>query len=120
MKLKLIAFLLCFLLCGCDNMKTTVDNTNVNKTEAVAKIQNGAILLDVRSKEEYDAGHIDGALLLPLDDIVFKMKDLYPDQNKTYIVYCQSGNRSNMALQRLKDMGYEHVYDLGSIKNWRD
>jgi rhodanese-related sulfurtransferase len=78
-------------------------------------VASGARLVDVRSKDEYQAGHIDGAINVPVDDVAehdFGAKD------KTLIVYCGSGARSARAAQKLVEHGYTDVNDLGAMSNW--
>ncbi len=76
------------------------------------------ILVDVRTQEEYDQIHIPGAIVLPVDDITFRADNILPDKNATYIIYCNSGNRSATASQALVDLGYKNVYDMGGIIYW--
>jgi phage shock protein E len=78
----------------------------------------GTVLLDVRSKFEYDAGHIKGASLLPFDLISQDAKELPQDKADVIIVYCLSGWRSAIAAETLAGYGYTSVYDLGSILDW--
>ena len=75
-------------------------------------------LLDVRTLEEFGEGHIDGAVLLPVDDVQANIEALYPDKTELIFVYCRSGNRSKTASETLISMGYNHVYDMGSIGDW--
>lgn len=77
--------------------------------------ENDAILVDVRTKEEYDAGHLDNAINAPYDEVISKLKKY--DKDTPIIVYCRSGNRSAKAYQSLQDAGYTKLYDLGSISN---
>ena len=79
---------------------------------------NPFILLDVRSKEEYDTGHIHGAILLPDDEIRERAAEVLHDTESTIIVYCRSGRRSAGAAQNLFNMGYKNIYDMGGIINW--
>ena len=84
-------------------------------------INENAILVDVRSEDEYNEGHIDGALLLPVDNInEDSASEVIESKDSTVIVYCRSGNRSSQALQILNDLGYENVYDLGAMSNWEE
>lgn len=77
-----------------------------------------ATLLDVRTSEEYAAGHIQGSILIPDFELAAKAAAAFPDKTKPVILYCRSGNRSrNSALWMLKQ-GYTNVYDLGGIKGW--
>ncbi|MBQ8288374.1 MAG: rhodanese-like domain-containing protein [Clostridia bacterium] len=75
------------------------------------------ILLDVRRQDEFDAGHIEGALLLPNEKIGTKRPDVLPDLAVPIYVYCRSGNRSLQAAKKLAAMGYT-VYDFGGIMDW--
>jgi phage shock protein E len=76
------------------------------------------ILIDVRTKGEYDADHIEGALL---HDIVDMMKGVFPnvDKNEEITLYCESGNRSMMATNLMKEAGFKYVIDGGSTSNFR-
>lgn len=76
------------------------------------------ILVDVRTEQEYNEGHIPDALLLPLQTIKTDAATLIPELDATYFVYCRSGARSAEAVKILLDMGYTAVYDLGGIINW--
>lgn len=74
--------------------------------------KNGATIIDVRSKGEFQRGHIKGAKNIPVDAIQSKLKTLKKDD--TIICYCQSGARSGIARRILKSKGYTHVYNGGS------
>jgi len=78
----------------------------------------GVTLLDVRTQEEFDSGHIEGAQLLPYDEIAQRADELPADKDGTIIVYCRSGRRSALAGQTLLALGYTSVYDLGGIQSW--
>lgn len=118
MKKYLLVILCLFFLVGCSSSSSNM----VNYVEAKEKIINeGAILLDVRTQEEYDEGHIEGAVLLPLDSISEdSIKEIADNNKEVIIVYCRSGNRSAQALEKLKELGYENVYDLGAMSNWKE
>ncbi|WP_285825570.1 alpha/beta hydrolase [Schaedlerella arabinosiphila] len=75
------------------------------------------IILDVRTQEEYDSGHIKNAVCLPNEDIISE-PDILPDKDQEILVYCRSGNRSKQAAQKLVDMGYENIIEFGGILNW--
>ncbi len=91
---------------------------SVDKAKAESLIKEGAILLDVRTQGEYNAQHIEGAELLPYDEVQAKAEEKYPDKKKTIIVYCRSGRRSGIAANTLINLGYKKVYDLGPISAW--
>ena len=112
-----------FLLIGCGGTKNTDSSDgSVNYMEAKEKIINdGAILLDVRTKEEYNEKHIDGASLLPLDIIdIDSISQIVSEKDTPIIVYCRSGNRSKQAREKLIALGYSKVYDLGAMSNWKE
>ena len=74
--------------------------------------------MDVRRQNEYDAGHIPGAILIPNESIRDTQPEALPDQNQIILIYCRSGNRSKQAAQKLSDMGYTNVYEFGGIIDW--
>lgn len=76
------------------------------------------ILVDVRTQEEFDAGHIEGAILLPVNQIEANAFDILPDFNQKILLYCRSGNRSEYAANLLIDLGYTEVLDFGGIIDW--
>lgn len=92
----------------------------ISPAEAKARLDSGdeLILLDVRTKEEYDAGHIAGAILLPNETIVDTPPAILPDFDAEILIYCRSGNRSAQAANKLVAMGYTSVYDFGGIIDW--
>ena len=76
------------------------------------------ILLDVRSEEEFQASHIAGATLIPDYQLSEQAAVQLPDQDALIIVYCRSGVRSSTAAQKLADLGYTKVYDMGGLLAW--
>lgn len=78
----------------------------------------GVLLLDVRTPEEYAAGHIPDSQLLPYDQLKTRTDELPADKTTPIIVYCRSGNRSAVAAQTLAGLGYTEIYDLGGIQDW--
>ena len=78
----------------------------------------GAVLLDVRERDEYAAGHIPGSVNLPLSEL-HSAEDRFPDMDTPLFVYCLSGARSGKAIAALKEMGYTKLTNLGSIRAWR-
>jgi rhodanese-related sulfurtransferase len=75
-----------------------------------------ALLVDVRTLEEFDAGHIPGAILLPYDELAAKFKEA--DKGHPIVVYCRSGHRSGIAKTTLLGMGYTNVSDFGAYTKW--
>ena len=76
------------------------------------------ILLDVRTEEEFNEGHIDGAILIPDYEITKKAEDILTDKNQLILVYCRSGRRSKLAADSLATMGYTNIKEFGGIIDW--
>jgi len=112
------------LLAGCSSQEKKADNSvSVNKitaAEAKAMIEGGGdlVVLDVRTQEEYDEGHLENAVLIPDTEISAKAPTVLADQNQTILVYCRTGRRSAEAAKKLVDIGYTNIYDFGGIVDW--
>lgn len=80
----------------------------------------GVIIIDVRSPQEYEEGHVDGAILIPEYEIKKSIENKVKDKNQNIVVYCSSGTRSKKAQKSLKKLGYENVYNLynGFFNYW--
>lgn len=76
------------------------------------------ILLDVRTKEEFEESRIEGAILIPDYEIAERAETDLPDQDAVILIYCRSGRRSTLAANELADIGYTNVYDFGGIIDW--
>lgn len=74
-------------------------------------------LIDVRTKEEFDEGHVPNSINIPLDQIE-SIVDIVPDTDSTLLLYCQSGRRTVTAAKALLDLGYKVIFDLGGILNY--
>ncbi len=90
----------------------TEDSTAAH--EAVAA---GAKLIDVRSPEEYASGHLDGAVNIPFDQVAERIREVGPP-DAAVVVYCQSGGRSGVAAQVLREAGFTKVIDIGPMHAW--
>ena len=97
-----------------------VEYKKISAEDAKARMDSGdtIVILDVRTQEEYDAGHIAGALLLPNETILDTQPTELPDLNAEILVYCRSGNRSAQAANKLIAIGYTNVFDFGGIIDW--
>ena len=93
-------------------------NTDINDGIAEYKTNDGAVLLDVRTSEEYRDGHIDGSVNIPLDRIS-SVENTIKDKNTPLYVHCYSGIRSGQAVSYLKNIGYENVRNIGGISSYR-
>jgi phage shock protein E len=80
------------------------------------KLPDNAVLLDVRQADEFNAGHIEGAVLVPHDTIAEKVGAVVPNKNTPVYVYCRSGRRSAIAVEAMKKLGYTNLTDLGGME----
>ena len=78
----------------------------------------GHIVVDVRRQDEYDTGHIPGAILIPNESIETEQPEELPDMNQIILIYCRSGNRSKQAAEKLAVMGFTNIYEFGGINTW--
>ena len=119
------------LLSGCGSksaeaeesvMPTPGEGSYMQITQEEAKTMmdtQDVIILDVRERDEYDEGHISGAVLLPVGTIGEETASaVIPEKDATVLVYCRSGNRSKKASETLVSLGYTGVYEFGGIKTW--
>jgi len=124
--LLMVLLIAMMLIAGCganggsstDTEKAEVIKINAEEAKARLDSEQGIILVDVRTPEEYREGHIPGAILLPVDEILANAESVIPDKEATYFIYCRSGNRSATAAAQLVEMGYLNIYDLGGINDW--
>ena len=120
-----ISFLAFFLL-GCAKQAAKTDGDKSSGYQKITpvvvkeRLDKGEklIIVDVRTKEEYDSGHIANSLLIPYDEIEKKAPALLTDKNAAIIVYCRTGRRSEIAAKALIGMGYTNVADMGGINTW--
>jgi len=118
---KLLIMLGCMLvLSGCAAPQKAAEYKKISAEEAKQMIDSGqsVFIVDVRTKEEYDQGHIPSAMLLPNTELGKQAAVSLPDKDATILVYCRSGNRSKSASLELLQMGYSKVYDFGGIIDW--
>ena len=123
--MRRIFFLLIVILLGlvgCSRVTANTADTYQQITQSKAKEMMNSqhvIVLDVRERDEFDAGHIPGAVLLPVGTIT---KDtaaaVIPKLDSVVLVYCRSGNRSKTASQALVNLGYTNIYEFGGINTW--
>lgn len=123
----ILAAILLLLLTACSSGGQVMDGedmvrsyTQISQEEAKQMMeQDGTqIIVDVRTQEEYDSGHIPGAICIPNESIGTEHPEELPDLDQVILVYCRSGNRSKQAAQKLFDMGYINVYEFGGINDW--
>jgi len=122
MKVILLLFLSIFMLAACgagDSEPYILEPVRITAQQAEEMIADGGvIILDVRTQDEFNSGHIEDAVLLPLDQLREQIEAVAPDLHQTILIYCRSGNRSATAARELIDLGYTSVYDFGGIIDW--
>ena len=121
MKLIFSLFLsLLLLLTGCGGNASDSSYQQITQEEAKEMMDTQeVIILDVREQDEYDSGHIPGAVLLSvgcIDEVT--AAEVIPEKDSTVLVYCRSGNRSKTASSALADLGYTSIYEFGGINTW--
>ena len=79
----------------------------------------GYIILDVRTIEEYNEGHIPNAICIPNETIDENVVNILPDKNQLILIYCRSGNRSKQATEKLENLGYTNLIEFGGIMDWK-
>lgn len=89
----------------------------ITGAEAQELVADGALLVDVRTPQEFHASRIDGAVNIPVQELENRL-DEFGAREGQIVVFCRSGNRSHQATIILENAGFEHVYDLGSYRNW--
>lgn len=86
----------------------------ISAQEALAHLQHGALVIDVRSRSEFSSGHLPKVINIPLDEIETALPKRVQDKNQVLLLHCLSGTRSGMAKNKLKSLGYAKVFNLGS------
>lgn len=102
------------------NIKVPVTYEQISPSQAKSIMDSGkkCIILDVRTEEEYNEGHIKGAILIPDYEISEKAESILTDKNELILVYCRSGRRSKLASAELVRLGYTNVKEFGGILDW--
>ncbi|MBR5239246.1 MAG: rhodanese-like domain-containing protein [Clostridia bacterium] len=88
------------------------------KAKELMETESDYIILDVREQDEFDGGHIPGAILIPYTQINAKAEAMLPDPDQLILVYCRSGRRSKIASESLVKLGYTNVKEFGGINDW--
>ena len=121
---KLFFLLLAVMLltaCGQDkenDQGAVYVNITAEEAKQIMDTEEGYIILDVRTQEEYDQGHIPGAIVISHEEITEKAEKVLTDKDQLILVYCRSGRRSKIAAEALVELGYTNIKEFGGIIDW--
>ena len=121
---KLIFILLAVMMltaCGQDkenDQGAVYMNITAEEAKQIMDSEEGYIILDVRTQEEYDEGHIPGAIVISHEEIAEKAEKVLTDKEQLILVYCRSGRRSKIAAEALVELGYTNIKEFGGIIDW--
>ena len=123
MKKLMFLLLTVMLLTACGQTTENVQEAvfvsiTAEEAKKIMDTEDGYLILDVRTREEYDEGHIPGAVLIPNTEIENRAEEEFSDKEQWILVYCRSGRRSKLAAQILADLGYTNVKEFGGILDW--
>ena len=120
---KVVLLLLMVLLTACaagkeNTQEAVYMNITAQEAKQIMDREEGYIILDVRTKEEYDQGHIPGAIVIPDTEIEARAESELTDNNQLILVYCRSGRRSKLTSEILVELGYTNIKEFGGIIDW--
>ena len=121
---KLVFLLLAVMMLTACGQNTENDqgavyvNITAEEAKQIMDSEEGYIILDVRTQEEYDQGHIPGAIVISHEEITEKAEDVLTDKDQLILVYCRSGRRSKIAAEALVELGYTNIKEFGGILDW--
>ena len=123
MKKLILIFLAVLLLTACgqnteNDQEAVYMNITAEEAKQIMDTEEGYIILDVRTQEEYDEEHIPGAILIPNMEIEARAEEELPDKDQLILVYCRSGRRSKLAAEALVELGYTNIKEFGGIIDW--
>ena len=123
MKKLIFLFLAVMMLTACgqnteNNREAAYMNITAEEAKQIMDSETGYIILDVRTQEEYDQGHIPGAIVISHEQIAEKAEEVLTDKDQLILVYCRSGRRSKLAAQILAELGYTNIKEFGGILEW--
>lgn len=123
MKKLILLFLAVLLLTACGQDKENDQgaayvNITAEEAKQIMDSEEGYIILDVRTQEEYDEGHIPGATQISHEEIAEKAEEVLTDKDQLILVYCRSGRRSKLAAEALVALGYTNIKEFGGIIDW--
>ena len=120
--MKIIAMMILIIMpvnsCSKEIESVNYQTINAEEAKAIIDTEEDIVILDVRTKTEFDAGYIPNAMLIPDAELIEEVEMRIPDKDTNILIYCRSGNRSAKSAKLLVEMGYTNVFDFGGIINW--
>jgi len=104
-----------FLLGACDK---GYEHISQDEAMQIMEEESDYLIVDVRRPDEFAEGHIEGAINVPNEGIADEMPEELPDTDQLLLVYCRTGRRSKEAAEKLAEIGYTNVYEIGGINTW--
>ncbi len=98
--------------------ENTYEQISQEEAKALMDSEEECLILDVRTLEEYNGGHIPNAICIPNETISVSVVDTLPDKDQLILLYCRSGNRSRQAAEKLVSLGYTNIKEFGGINTW--
>ena len=99
-------------------MDNTYEQISAQEAKAIMDAETDYMIIDARTEEEFAAGHIKGAIMIPEYEIAARAEAELPDKDALILVYCRSGRRSKIASEELVKLGYTNVKEFGGIIDW--
>lgn len=126
-KLFILIIILSIIMSGCTNSISTEEeegpistNVTIEESKALINDMEDLLILDVRTKGEFDAGHIEGSIQIPVDELEDRINELEEYRGNPILVYCRSGNRSSQAVNILLNNEFEEIYHMNEgFMNWK-
>lgn len=126
-KLFFLIIILSIIMSGCTNSISTEEeegpistNVTIEESKALINDMEDLLILDVRTKGEFDAGHIEGSIQIPVDELEDRINELEEYRGNPILVYCRSGNRSSQAVNILLNNEFEEIYHMNEgFMNWK-
>ena len=105
--------------CDGENGKaSTYEQITAEQAKTIMDTEKDYVIIDARTEEEFDEGHIENAILIPEYEIKDRAEKELPDKEQLILVYCRSGRRSKIASEELVKLGYTNVKEFGGIIDW--
>jgi phage shock protein E len=114
----ILLILVSFTACVRDQEGSGYRKISAEEIKKIIDENSDVVIIDVRTLDEFNTGHIEGSILIPYDEIAEQIENVVKDKNTLIVLYCRSGNRSKMAADALIALRYKNVCDMGGLNDW--